>query len=106
MDFSQFFADMGSRPPGLTLDRLDNNLGYEPGNCAWVTRRRQAENRRTPKNNRSGCKGVYVGRGHYGAEITSGGTKHYLGKFLLTEEGFQRAKDVRLLAEDLYWGKN
>lgn len=44
--FANFLADMGERRPGLTLDRIDGNKGYEPGNCRWADRHAQRVNRR------------------------------------------------------------
>jgi len=51
-DFANFLKDMGVRPPGKTLDRVDNSKGYEPSNCRWATRKEQIQNRRVPKNQR------------------------------------------------------
>jgi hypothetical protein len=56
--FEDFYAELGDRPKGRTLDRIDNSGHYEPGNVQWSTPRQQARNRR-PKTLNLVCK-----RGH------------------------------------------
>jgi hypothetical protein len=43
--FENFLADMGERPRGMTLDRIDPNGNYEPSNCRWATHKDQCSNR-------------------------------------------------------------
>lgn len=45
-DFKTFLADMGERPSGTSLDRVDGSLDYTPSNCRWSTRVEQARNKR------------------------------------------------------------
>lgn len=99
--FENFLEDMGERPEGMTLERIDTEGNYEPDNCTWATKFEQARNHRMLKNNISGVKGVgYEKRAQkWRARIGHFGNVIALGYFDTIEE----ATNARLAAESVYW---
>lgn len=76
-DFANFIADMGPRPdPRMSIERRDNDRGYEPDNCKWASPSEQMRNSGMRTNNTSGATGVVLDKqsGRWHAQI------HILGK--------------------------
>jgi len=67
--FEQFHRDMGDRPEGMSLERIDNSLGYFSANCKWATKREQAQNRRIPTVELIEHKGVSLTRGEWAVRV-------------------------------------
>lgn len=95
-NFLQFYKDVGDAPSkNHTLDRIDPNKGYEPGNVRWASRWAQSVNQRMRKDNRSGYRGVsFTKDGKWVANITSHGSQYYLGVFESAEEAALKRDSV------------
>ena len=104
--FLNFLRDMGKRPPGMTIDRLDNDKNYGPGNCRWASTKQQSWNQRKRKNTSSKFIGVSKTRsGKFKAELRNlEGIKEYLGEFVSDVEAAKEydKKAVEYRGEDAY----
>lgn len=86
--FEGFFEDMGERPEGMTLDRIDNNAGYSKENCKWSTIAEQNLNVRVRKDNKTGVKGVTFKNGVFTVTYK----KKFIGRFKTLEEAKEQRR--------------
>lgn len=86
----------------LSIDRRNNDDGYRPGNCRWVDRIMQNQNRRVNTSSGTGIRGVQKHRNKWMAGITCNKNTLFLGSFDTIEE----ATEARRLAEKKYWNKD
>ena len=102
--YENFIIDMGERQtPGLSLDRIDNDKGYSPKNCQWVTQTQQTRNQRVFRKNKTGMAGILWRERdqRYQATITHNGANIYLGYFPTID----KAIAARKAGEAKYWGR-
>lgn len=83
MSFENFYRDMGDRPDGMTIERIDNSLGYFNGNCKWASHTTQGYNKRKKEGTTSKYVGVSFSKekNKWKAQIKFKGKNSHIGYF-------------------------
>ena len=86
ISFQQFLLEVGPKPKGYVLDRIDNEGNYEPGNVRWVTRSMSNRNRRGERGMLKKHHGWKLVNGKWAAKININGKPKHLGCFNTQQE--------------------
>jgi hypothetical protein len=99
-EYLVFASEVGEPTGKQTLDRIDVNGHYEPGNVRWAEPSAQMRNMRFPKTNKTGVLGVLFHNNRYYANITAQGKKFYSKCFEKLEDAAAARKEL----ERIHWG--
>lgn len=102
LDFENFYADMGDKPKDLSLDRINNDLGYSPENCRWADYRTQLTNQRLRKDNKTGYKKIGKYNGKYEVRIRHGSKVEFAGRFTNIQDAVAKRDEVNKILGDFF----
>lgn len=105
--FHNFVTDMGQRPEGMTLDRIDNDRGYCKENCKWSDKKQQQNNFTISSANKSGATGVVVDnkKNCLQVQINLLGVNRCIGHFNiedidLASQRYEDIKTIKIMSGD------
>lgn len=105
--FVNFYADMGERPEGMTLDRINNNGNYEPQNCRWATPLQQSANQRpnpraVPPRDCAICQVTFTPPGGSNRDAKHCSRKCYFVSMIAHERGGKSVRPDRVKQREIH----
>ena len=87
--FEEFLEELGPRPAGYSLDRINNDGNYEPGNLRWITTTIQNINQRVQKNNKTGFVGIWFSGNRFHSNLRYEKKTYSFGSFKKIEDAIK-----------------